>query len=1008
MKFLLFLLFSILFNQQTWYNHPELNWYTFETEHFVFHYHDETKRTAMEAALVSEEVYYPITKLYNYEPASKTHIILKDVNDFSNGMAYYFHNKIEIWAMPLDYDLRGSHRWLQNVITHEFIHIVQLGASMKYGKNIPNMFLQMMSYEVEKRPDVLYGFPNKIISYPIPGAAVPPWLAEGTAQYMFEGANYDYWDSHRDMIVRDRVLNGNLLSFTEMNTFGKKGIGHESVYNQGFKLVEFMVEKYGEQSLRKISESLSKAGNYSINQAIIDATGNNSQSLYDEWAKTLLADYLNNTKHIQNSEFQINILEDKGTTNIHPKWSPSEEKFSYLSNKNNDFFGQTDLFIYNFIDSSSTKIVSGVKSTSTWLNDSTIIYSKHSEPNGYGSVFFDLYKYNINIEEETRLTYNSRLMFPIYIKKTNQIAAIKTRDGTSNIWISDVDSIKFTQITSFEDGTYIPSIDISDSQIIFTAITNQTRDIFSLDLSDSNIKAIYKLPWDTRSPTINNNKIIYSSDESGIFNLCLNDLDESTNIADNQCNYITNVLGGIFMPNLSKKGRLLYSIYDGGSYKIGIIDDIKILNEKIGYIYKHNINVAPSKLITAGNYNSNYIDSNYLFIDEITKGKRYKERMSVFSIVPKLMLDYNTLKPGFYFFTDDYLDKFSIFGGASLNKISDLDIFLMFEYKKFIPTFYTNLFWVTRHNNLFSYYIRENGDIVDNIHINSDLTFLIFSGEVGTRLKYNKDKFWLFYQYNNYREHVKQEIVQYGPYNDLKLSGEVAFDYYRGHIFSIKYDRDRIKSNFLKSMLPSKGYRIRAKIDYEINQFMDGFAVNEDHGTFGANFVPNNTFRIEFGADYHYTISDQNNITTSSSINLGWISNSNIDDFFYFFGGGLPGLKGYTFYEEKLTGPTKMIFSNITRVPVIKEANINIAHMIFQNLSIGIVNQIGRSFQNNDLSNDSQEYLLSHGLELRLSGFSFFAYPTAINYEYHIPGNFENDSKGKHYLNILFDFELGF
>ena len=57
----------------------------------------------------------------------------------------------------------------------------------------------------------------------------------------------------------------------------------------------------------------------------------------------------------------------------------------------------------------------------------------------------------------------------------------------------------------------------------------------------------------------------------------------------------------------------------------------------------------------------------------------------------------------------------------------------------------------------------------------------------------------------------------------------------------------------------------------------------------------------------------------------------------------------------------------------------------------------------NDLSNDSQEYLLSHGLELRLSGFSFFAYPTAIKYEYHIPGNFENDSKGKHYLNILFD-----
>ena len=135
--FFIFVIFIVnLFSQDymTWHNHPELEWYTFETDHFIFHYHDGTKRTAMEAALVAERAYSPITELYNYKPSYKTHIILKDVNDFSNGMAYYYHNKIEIWALPLDYHLRGSHRWLQNVITHEFTHIIQLGASMKFGK----------------------------------------------------------------------------------------------------------------------------------------------------------------------------------------------------------------------------------------------------------------------------------------------------------------------------------------------------------------------------------------------------------------------------------------------------------------------------------------------------------------------------------------------------------------------------------------------------------------------------------------------------------------------------------------------------------------------------------------------------------------------------------------------------------------------------------------------------------------------------------------------------------
>ena len=28
------------------YNHPELNWHTFETDHFKVHFHDETEMTA--------------------------------------------------------------------------------------------------------------------------------------------------------------------------------------------------------------------------------------------------------------------------------------------------------------------------------------------------------------------------------------------------------------------------------------------------------------------------------------------------------------------------------------------------------------------------------------------------------------------------------------------------------------------------------------------------------------------------------------------------------------------------------------------------------------------------------------------------------------------------------------------------------------------------------------------------------------------------------------------------
>ena len=111
---LYYFMFLSFVNAQIEYNHPELNWSTFETSHFKVHYHEETENTAREAATVAEVIYPRITEFYDFEPKEKTHLVLMDPDDYSNGAAYYYDNKIMIWASPLDFELRGSHRWLQN------------------------------------------------------------------------------------------------------------------------------------------------------------------------------------------------------------------------------------------------------------------------------------------------------------------------------------------------------------------------------------------------------------------------------------------------------------------------------------------------------------------------------------------------------------------------------------------------------------------------------------------------------------------------------------------------------------------------------------------------------------------------------------------------------------------------------------------------------------------------------------------------------------------------------
>src|SRR5437660_12386707 len=78
--------------------HVELDWFTIETPHFYVNYHEGTERTARIVAQVAEDVYGPITEFYGHKPDTKVSFIIKDVADYSNGAAYYFDNKIEIWA----------------------------------------------------------------------------------------------------------------------------------------------------------------------------------------------------------------------------------------------------------------------------------------------------------------------------------------------------------------------------------------------------------------------------------------------------------------------------------------------------------------------------------------------------------------------------------------------------------------------------------------------------------------------------------------------------------------------------------------------------------------------------------------------------------------------------------------------------------------------------------------------------------------------------------------------
>ena len=119
----------------------------------------------------------------------------------------------------------------------------------------------------------------------------------------------------------------------------------------------------------------------------------------------------------------------------------------------------------------------------------------------------------------------------------------------------------------------------------------------------------------------------------------------------------------------------------------------------------------------------------------------------------------------------------------------------------------------------------------------------------------------------------------------------------------------------------------------------------------------------------------------------------------------MPGLKGYTFYDEQISGPIYQIMTTNLRMPVFMNKNIEIFNIFFiKDMTFGTIFQSGSSSKSINNVVNSSRMKLSSGIELRLGMISFYSYPTSISYEFHKPLSESSDPTGKHYFTILFDF----
>jgi len=943
------------------YNHPELKWQTIETENFYVHFHTGAERTAKIIAKIAEDVHGPMAKFYGYVPDTKVHWIIRDHEDYSNGATYYYDNKIEIWASAMDFELRGTHNWLRNVITHEYTHLINLGAARKMTRVVPAIYFQMMDYEDEKREDVLFGFPNKIVSYPLSQTVVPHWFAEGTAQFQIPGLNYENWDSHRDMILRTATVQDYLLTLNQMGVFEKNSIGSEMVYNQGFSLVLYLNRHYGVKTIADLNAAQSSHLRLTFNGAAKKVLGISEDQLYQDWKTTLKQVYAQRLYSIQQNIHQGDFIYELGTANFYPRWAPDGKSVAFLSNKGRDYLGQTSLVIYHFETRETKMARGGVSSSFAWSPDGKqLIYAKNNKIDAHGSHYYDLFVFDLGKKKETQLTKNKRIHSPDWSATGDKIVCVNNSDGTNNILVFDINTKELTQLTDFKAGEqiYQPRWSHNGKVIVYGISTANTRDIAMISADGKTQTRLITDEFDARDPVFSTNdqELIFSYDKTGIYNIY------SYHLKTGRLKQLTNVVGGAFMPTVNGRDQIVYGQFDGGKYKIAYLPSPQQIDPQVTRYLDSTENFHylepedPTQTfqvasVADGAYNDSEVPDYEI--------KPYKNIYSKISFLPRVMLDYkssNAIRVGTYLMGSDALNRYSIFGGFSVNRQFEYDVFGSFEYRRFRPTLFFEIYSSRLRTESLQLVTSIDQSLVEYF-------YQFIEMDAGTRYKLNDaNEIDLRYIYTRYR--ANQEFVLDDQLNKF------GYNYYMSNVASLTWDFDG-RMRYLDSEIHPIGRQISLNYQYELSKFIKGFKISQ-YSTIVPDFDRYHFSRVTLDwQEYRGLFKNRHSYGFHFQ---GGLIEKPVNSFLNFFGGGLLYLRGYPFYSIE---GRKLLLSRFKySFQLLRDLDWQLFHIYFDKLYGNVFYDYGNAFDQNKLK--EVDFKRDVGMELRLNMVSFYSYPAYL------------------------------
>lgn len=561
--------------------YEKYEWQYIQSRHFDLYFYDPSYETAKFAATVLESSYAVVSDQLKYRVHKRIPVfIYNSPNDFqqtnitnsilSEGVGGFTESAKNRIVIPYN----GSMADFRHVLHHELTHAVV------YDMLLGNLFKSLLSR-------------RRLFELPL-------WFAEGYAEYSSRAR----WNYRTDMIVRDATINGYLMP--PEYVYG----GME--YYQGTAMVNYIVDKYGEE---KLGDILKKGRvKLTMDKAMKSSVGIEHEDFWEGFQKEMKRRYWpeitirNDAKEIAK---QLTDHENgDGYRNEKPVYAPNGDYLAIFSDRSD----YTEIYLISAIDGREIeRLVKGnrsgdLESLHSYLSGLTFSPDAKSiafisKSKGKDNLYFlridgkDIYK---------RISYNfESILGPAWSPDGNKIAMSVLHNAQRDLYIYDIERDTTYQIMSDLDDDIDPSWFPDSKHITFASDRPHPENEFLNDYiykkGDSvNYWNIYsKFPFGNyslftinvetrgiepiecglginRSPMVSpdGSKIVFVSNRNGIDNLYITEVDSPRTFA------VTNLLTNAESPSWSPDGhQIAFSSFNQGGMDIFVLREIKAAGE---------------------------------------------------------------------------------------------------------------------------------------------------------------------------------------------------------------------------------------------------------------------------------------------------------------------------------------------------------------------------------------------------------------------------------------------